>query len=72
MKGEGRCSWTTKETIEEIRCMLNGFLEVHIDHIYREGKRVVDDLAKFGHNMEGIKESDDIRHPIIHTNDGAK
>ena len=41
---------------EEICNLLNGILEFHMEHIYRECNSVVDDLAKVGHNVEGIKE----------------
>ena len=31
-----------------------------MEHIYREGNGVIDDLAKVVHNVEGIKEWDDV------------
>lgn len=56
VKGEGMCSWNITVTIEEIHSLLNGLLEVHMDHFYQEGNRVVNDLPKVGHKVEGIKE----------------
>ena len=46
--------------IEEICIFWDGLLQVHVDHIYWEGNRVANDIAKSSHNMEGIKEEDDI------------
>lgn len=60
VKGEGRCRWKIKVTREEIHTLLDGLHEVHVDHTYWEGNEGGDDLAKIGHNIEGIKESDDV------------
>ena len=41
--------------------------KVQFAHIYKEGNRVANDLAKTRHNVDRIKEPDDVRHIISST-----
>lgn len=61
MKGCGSDNWKIKPYIKETHTLMKGFHEVQVDHIYKKGNRVIDELAKHGHHVKNIVIWNDVR-----------
>lgn len=49
--GEGKCNWSIKIIIDEIKRMMEDYQDIRVAHIYQEGNNVADDLTKVDHGV---------------------
>lgn len=54
VKGVARLGWNIRNTIMDIKQVLNRMENVHLQHIYKEGNKVVDGAATMGFNALAI------------------
>lgn len=55
IKDKSKINWSFASLLNDTQCLLLGFEEFFISHIFREANEVADALASFGHHTTSLK-----------------
>ena len=59
-KREGKCNWLIKIIINEMQRVMEDYHDIHVVHIYCEGKNMANNLAKAIQSVMQLAKWDDI------------